>query len=121
MLGCTAGGPTHPDTPRNEAHAVAAVKWPAEQRRSGYVDDVLVLANHPSRVGIDSPHEIRAWRDAAPEIMIGMEGARPVRRAGPSPAGGPTSIRGEYENKPSADSWPGCPADAYVTYGGTTG
>ena len=61
--------------PRNEAHAVKALKWLAEQRRCGYVDDVLVLANHPLRLGIDSPHEMRGWRDAAPGIMIGMEGA----------------------------------------------
>jgi hypothetical protein len=118
LLGYTAGGPTHPDTPRNEAHAVKAIKWLAAQRRSGYVDDVLVFANHPSRLGIDSPHEMRGWRDAAPEIMIGMEGA-PGAQGGAIPGWrGPTSIRGEYENKPSENSWPGYPADAYVTYGG---
>jgi hypothetical protein len=109
LLGYTAGGPTHPDTPRNEAHAVKAIKWLAAQRRSGYVDDVLVFANHPMRLGIDSPHEMRNWRDAAPEIMIGMEGA-PGAQGGAIPGWrGPTSIRGEYENKPSAHSWPGYP------------
>lgn len=55
LLGYTAGSPTSPDTARNEAHAVKAIKWLAEQRRTGYVDDVLVLANHPTRLGIDSP------------------------------------------------------------------
>ncbi|MEU4497710.1 hypothetical protein AB0F96_30830 [Streptomyces sp. NPDC023998] len=81
-------------------------------------DDVLVLANHPLRLGIDSPHEMRAWRDAAPGIMIGMEGA-PGAQAGAFPGwAGPNSIRGEYVNKPSENSWPGYPAAAYVTYGG---
>lgn len=75
LLGYTDGSAGGADTARNEAHAVKAIKWLAEQRRSGYVDDVLVLANHPLRLGIDSPHEMRDWRDAAPEIMIGMEGA----------------------------------------------
>ncbi|MFB7269351.1 PHP domain-containing protein [Streptomyces sp. NPDC056244] len=118
LLGYTAGAPGHPDTPRNEAHAVKALQWLDRQRRTGYVDDVLVLANHPLRLGIDSPHEIRAWRDAAPDIMIGMEGA-PGAQAGAFPGwAGPNSIRGEYVNSPSADSWPGYPTEAYVTYGG---
>ncbi|MDQ0752669.1 hypothetical protein QF034_006900 [Streptomyces africanus] len=118
LLGYDKGGPADADTARNEAHAVKAVKWLAEQRRSGYVDDVLVIANHPMRLGIDSPHEMRAWRDAAPGIVIGMEGAPGAQGAALPGWRGATSIRGEYENKPSAQSWPGYPADAYVTYGG---
>ncbi|MEV6591117.1 PHP domain-containing protein [Streptomyces acidicola] len=117
LLGYDKGGPADADTARNEAHAVKAIQWLAEQRRTGYVDDVLVLANHPLRLGIDSPHEMRNWRDAAPEIMIGMEGA-PGAQGAALPGRGPTSIRGEYENKPSAQSWPGYPAGAYLTYGG---
>lgn len=69
------GSVGHPNTSRNEAHAVAAIKWLAERKRAGQIDDVLVLANHPSRLGIDSPHEMRAWNDADPTVMIGMEGA----------------------------------------------
>ncbi|MFI7402053.1 histidinol-phosphatase [Streptomyces sp. NPDC049541] len=118
LLGYTDGSATGADTARNEAHAVKAVKWLAEQRDSGYVDDVLVLANHPLRLGIDSPHEMRGWRDAAPEIMIGMEGAPGAQGAAIPGWRGATSIRGEYENKPSAQSWAGYPADAYLTYGG---
>ncbi|MFI8889754.1 PHP domain-containing protein [Streptomyces paradoxus] len=118
LLAYDKGGPADADTARNEAHAVKAIKWLAEQRRSGYVDDVLVLANHPMRLGIDSPHEMRNWRDAAPEIMIGMEGAPGAQGAAIPGWRGATSIRGEYENKPSAQSWPGYPADAYLTYGG---
>ncbi|MGW1163474.1 histidinol-phosphatase [Streptomyces sp. NPDC002519] len=119
LLGYTEGSVGAADTARNEAHAVKALKWLAEQRRSGYVDDVLVLANHPLRLGIDSPHEIRGWRDAAPEIMIGMEGAPGAQGAAiPGWRSSTTSIRGEYENKPSAQSWSGYPAGAYVTYGG---
>jgi hypothetical protein len=126
LLNYTEGSPGAADTARNEAHAVKAIKWLAEQRRSGYVDDVLVIANHPLRLGIDSPHEMRNWRDAgrgggregAPEIMIGMEGAPGAQGAAIPGWRGATSIRGEYENKPTAQSWPGYPADAYLTYGG---
>ncbi|MEU8972264.1 histidinol-phosphatase [Streptomyces monashensis] len=118
LLGYDKGGAADPDTARNEAHAVKAVKWLAEQRRSGYVDDVLVLANHPLRLGIDSPHELRAWRDAAPGIVIGMEGAPGAQGAAIPGWRGATSIRGEYENRPSDQSWSGYPADAYLTYGG---
>ncbi|MFF4055672.1 PHP domain-containing protein [Streptomyces sp. NPDC001708] len=118
LLNYTEGSAGAADTARNEAHAVKAIKWLAEQRRSGYVDDVLVLANHPLRLGIDSPHELRNWRDAAPEIMIGMEGAPGAQGAAIPGWRGATSIRGEYENKPSAQSWSGYPADAYLTYGG---
>lgn len=118
LLGYTGGAPDDADTARNEAHAVEAIRWLAEQRRTGYVDDVLVLANHPLRLGIDSPHEMRAWRDAAPEIMIGMEGAPGAQGAAIPGRRGSTSIRGEYENKPSADSFAGYPADAYLTHGG---
>ncbi|MFJ4241273.1 PHP domain-containing protein [Streptomyces iakyrus] len=118
LLAYDKGGPADADTARNEAHAVKAIKWLAQQRRSGYVDDVLVLANHPMRLGIDSPHEMRNWRDAAPEIMIGMEGAPGAQGAAIPGWRGTNSIRGEYENKPSAQSWPGYPTDAYLTYGG---
>ncbi|KFG02795.1 PHP domain-containing protein [Streptomyces scabiei] len=118
LLNYTDGSAGGADTARNEAHAVRAIKWLAEQRRSGYVDDVLVLANHPLRLGIDSPHELRNWRDAAPEIMIGMEGAPGAQGAALPGWRGANSVRGEYENKPSAQSWPGYPAQAFLTYGG---
>ncbi|MHB9854877.1 histidinol-phosphatase [Streptomyces krungchingensis] len=118
LLGYTDGAASHPDTARNEAHAVEAIKWLAEQRRTGYVDDVLVLANHPLRLGIDSPHEMRNWRDAAPEIMIGMEGAPGAQGGGIPGWVGSGQQRGEYVNKPSPNSFPGYPEDAYVLYGG---
>jgi hypothetical protein len=118
LLGYTDGSAGGANTGRNEAHAVKAIQWLAEMRRTGYVDDVLVLANHPLRLGIDSPHEMRNWRDAAPEIMIGMEGAPGAQGAAIPGWRSSTSIRGEYENKPSAQSWAGYPADAYLTYGG---
>jgi hypothetical protein len=118
LLKRTEGAAAHPDTPGNEALAVAAIRWLAARRRSGHVPDALVLANHPSRLGIDSPHELRAWRDADPAIMIGMEGAPGAQGAALPGLRGSTSIRGEYENKPTAQSWPGYPPEAYVTYGG---
>jgi hypothetical protein len=105
-------------TADNEALAVAGIRWLAERKRSGHVQDALVLANHPSRLGIDSPHELRAWRDADPGIVIGMEGAPGAQGAALPGWGGPTSIRGEYQNHPSPQSWPGYPAEAYLTHGG---
>ncbi|WP_306214471.1 PHP domain-containing protein [Actinoplanes sp. RD1] len=97
----------------DETLAVAALRWLAASGK-----DAVVVANHPSRLGIDSPHELRAWRDAAPGLMIGMEGAPGAQGAALPGLRGAASIRGEYENKPSADSFPGYPAEAYVTYGG---
>lgn len=106
--------------PENEQHAIKGLQWLAEQKRSRYVDDVLVLANHPLRLGIDSPHELRAWRDTG--VLIGMEGA-PGSQGDADPAwvayrGVTNAQRGEYVNAPSADSYAGYPADAYRTYGG---
>ncbi len=118
LLARTEGAPRHPDTAGNEALAVAAIRWLARQRRSGRVPDALVLANHPSRLGIDSPHELRAWQDADREIMIGMEGAPGAQGAALPGVGGAGSVRGEYQNRPSGQSWPGYPPEAYVTYGG---
>jgi hypothetical protein len=46
-----------------------------------------------------------------------MEGA-PGAQGAALPHRGANSIRGEYENKPSPRSWPGYPAESYVTYGG---
>jgi hypothetical protein len=117
LLKRTEGAPGHPDTAANEALAIEAIRWLAARRRAGDVPDVLVLANHPSRLGIDSPHELRAWRDADRAIMIGMEGA-PGAQGAALPGRGANSIRGEYENAPSPQSWPGYPPAAYVTYGG---
>ncbi|RKN45784.1 PHP domain-containing protein [Streptomyces hoynatensis] len=106
------------NTPQNEALAIAGLDFLASQVRRNKVKDALMLANHPSRKGIDSPHEIRAWRDAQPTIAVGFEGA-PGHQAGGIPAPhGPGSGRGGYESSPSADSFAGYPAESYRTWGG---
>lgn len=110
------------DLPENEQRAVQALRWLAAQKANGYVDDVLVLANHPSRLGIDSPHEIRAWRDAARGVLIGMEGA-PGAQGDADPAwvayrGSTRAQRGEYNNAPRQDSFSGYPIESYRTFGG---
>jgi len=112
VKGTTAG------TPANEALAVAGVNFLADAVRRRRVQDVLFLANHPARKGIDSPHEIRAWRDAAPSIAVGMEGAPGHQGAGIPAPHGPGSGRGGYDNSPSADSFPGYPLESYRTWGG---
>ncbi|MEV8549148.1 PHP domain-containing protein [Streptomyces glaucescens] len=108
-------------TPANEALAVAGLGFLAEQVRARKVKDALMLANHPARRGVDSPHEIRAWRDATPaehRIAVGFEGAPGHQAAGlPAPLG-MNRARGIYDNNPGANSFPGYPPESYRTWGG---
>ncbi|GKQ35995.1 PHP domain-containing protein [Streptomyces sp. A012304] len=108
-------------TPANEALAIAGLNFLAEQVQRRKVKDALMLANHPARRGIDSPHEIRGWRDATGadrQIAVGFEGA-PGHQAGGIPAPlGMGRARGIYDNNPSANSFPGYPLESYRTWGG---
>ncbi|MFE4177319.1 PHP domain-containing protein [Streptomyces sp. NPDC056909] len=116
-------GSLHPSSSNetNEALAISGLQFLADQVRRRKVDDALMLANHPARNGIDSPHEIRGWRDATSSdrpIAIGMEGAPGHQAAGlPAPKGG-AQARGFYGNSPSASSFQAYPADSYRTWGG---
>ncbi|MBP2704548.1 PHP domain-containing protein [Microbispora sp. RL4-1S] len=105
-------------TPQNEALAIAGLNFLADAVRRRRVDDALFFANHPARKGIDSPHEIRGWRDAQPTIAVGMEGAPGHQAAGIAKPNGPGSGRGYYDNSPGADSFPGYPPESYKTFGG---
>ncbi len=106
------------NTPVNEQLAVSGIQWLGQQVDRRRVQDALFLANHPARNGIDSPHEIRNWRDADPRIAVGFEGA-PGHQAGGLPASiGAGGARGLYGNAPSANSFPGYPAESYRTWGG---
>lgn len=102
-----------------ERKAVEGIHWLAEQVAQKRVPAALFLANHPSRRGVDSPHEIRAWNDAGPNVAVGFEGA-PGHQAGgiAKSALGPELGRGFYDNTPSADSFPGYPLESYRTFGG---
>jgi hypothetical protein len=105
-------------TPENEALATAGITWLGAQVDARRVADAMFLANHPARNGIDSPHEIRGWRDADPRIAVGFEGA-PGHQAAGLPAGtGAGSARGFYGNAPGANSFPGYPLESYRTWGG---
>lgn len=114
MRGATA------NTPENEALAVAGIQYLRSAVSSKRVTDALMLANHPARQGIDSPHEVRAWRDADPKIAVGWEGAPGHQAAGiPTAALGPGSSRGYYGGAPRAgSSFPGYPLESYRTWGG---
>ena len=102
----------------NELQALRGLDFLAASVRKGRVRDAAFFANHPSRRGVDSPHEIRGWRERQPHIALGMEGA-PGHQAGGIPApGGPGKARGLYDFSPSADSFAGYPAESYVTWGG---
>ncbi|KOV65954.1 histidinol phosphatase [Streptomyces sp. AS58] len=109
------------NSPANEALAVAGLAFLSDQVERRKVKDALMLANHPARRGVDSPHEIRAWRDATPvshQIAVGFEGAPGHQAAGlPAPLG-PGRARGIYDNNPSADSFAGYPLESYRTWGG---
>jgi len=103
----------------NEALALKGLHFLADAVDRKKVKDALFLANHPARKGIDSPHEIRAWRDAAPQIAIGMEGAPGHQAAGISTDDmGIGEGRGYYDNSPSSDSFADYPLESYRTYGG---
>ncbi|WP_216589576.1 PHP domain-containing protein [Streptomyces brasiliscabiei] len=108
-------------TPANEALAVAGLAFLGDQVRRRRVKDALMLANHPARRGVDSPHEIRGWRDAngtGRQIAVGFEGAPGHQAAGlPAPLG-MARARGIYDNNPSANSFPGYPLESYRTWGG---
>ncbi|MDG9717792.1 PHP domain-containing protein [Streptomyces sp. DH24] len=108
-------------TPANEALAVAGLAFLGEQIKRRMIKDALMLANHPARRGVDSPHEIRAWRDAtdpAHQIAVGFEGAPGHQAAGlPQPLG-MGRARGIYDNNPGANSFPGYPLESYRTWGG---
>lgn len=106
------------NTPANEALATAGITFLANAVTARRVADALMLANHPARRGINSPHEIRGWRDAAPTIAIGMEGAPGHQAAGIPKPTGPGGGRGFYEASPGAASFPGYPLESYRTFGG---
>lgn len=90
---------TNANASDGEPYAVAGLKWLADQVKSGVVPMALMFANHPTRKGLDSPAEIRAWREAAPDIVMGWEGAPGHQAAGISTAaGGPGAGRGYYDN-----------------------
>ncbi|WP_459798859.1 PHP domain-containing protein [Herbidospora sp. RD11066] len=105
-------------SPANEALAVAAIQWLGQAVRRRRIPDALFFANHPARRGVDSPHEIRAWRDADPSVAAGFEGAPGHQAAGLKAPIGPGSGRGFYSGAPSADSFPAYPAESYRTWGG---
>ena len=106
-----------------EPYALAALRYLEAQVLSGRTEIALMFANHPSRRGVDSPHEIRGWRDSAPGVAVGMEGAPGHQAAGISKvSGGGGRARGYYDSPPGVDSFPGYNPTAtenpYRTYGG---
>ncbi|SCF68011.1 PHP domain-containing protein [Streptomyces sp. Ncost-T10-10d] len=109
---------TNPSSDAHEALALDGLRWMSAQIDKGAIDSALMIANHTSRNGRYSPHEMRAYRDTAPHIAVGMEGAPGAQNDGaPVPAGG-GGFRGGYGNSPGTDSWPGFPMEAYRTWGG---
>ncbi|WP_232549820.1 PHP domain-containing protein [Propioniciclava soli] len=107
------------NTPANEALARDGIMFLSDSVKRKQIDDALFLANHPARNGIDSPHEVRGWRDTDPSIAVGWEGAPGHQAAGISTTQlGPGSARGYYGNAPGANSFAGYPLESYRTWGG---
>lgn len=109
------------NTQRAEQVAYAGLRFLARERAAGRIPDALMLANHVSRRGLDSPHELRGYRDATDgnRIGIGMEGAPGHQAAGiPLSQGGIGDDRGFYGNTPNPDSFVGYDQARYLTYGG---
>ena len=107
-------------TPANEALARAGIAFLGQAVTSQRVGDALMLANHPARKGLDSPHEIRGWRDTDPSVAVGMEGAPGHQAAAIPGAGHEKNGRGYYDNAPDLvkGSFAGYPLESYLTYGG---
>ncbi len=105
-------------TAANEALARQGLGFLRDAVTAQRVTDALMLANHPARKGIDSPHEIRGWRDTAPTVAVGMEGAPGHQAAAIPGAGHEKNGRGYYDNAPGSASFAGYPKESYVTYGG---
>jgi hypothetical protein len=103
---------------QNEALSIAGIQFLGEQVRKRKIDGALFFANHPARRGIDSPHEIRNWRDADPTVAVGFEGAPGHQAAGIPAPNGRGGARGYYDNNPSAASFAGYPLESYRTWGG---
>ncbi|PPK97684.1 histidinol phosphatase-like PHP family hydrolase [Kineococcus xinjiangensis] len=95
-----------------------ALAWMCAELERGTVDTALVLGNHPMRTGRLDPSRIRQWRDAAPGVFVGWEGA-PGHQAAALPE--PYSRargRGQYDEFPGPLSFPGYDVDQYRTWGG---
>jgi len=107
-----------------EPYALAGLRFLSAQVRARRVPAALMIANHPSRRGVVSPHELRGWRDAEPEVAIGMEGAPGHQAAAIAAArSGRGRPRGYYDQAPSVDSFaaftaPESGVDHYRTHGG---
>lgn len=101
--------------PNTEEQALAGIR-----SLNGADPKPLFFANHPSRRGLDSPHEIRNWNAAAPDVACGFEGAPGHQAAGliRDADGKFVAYRGFYGNKPSDQSFAGYPTASYFTYGG---
>lgn len=85
-----------------EEGMIAALK-----HMGGLADPPVVIANHPARTakamgryGLVSPHELRNWNDAAPQVAVGMEGAPGHQAYGLKPDGSvnPDGYRGSYDD-----------------------
>ncbi len=98
----------HATPPDSEADAIAGIKY-----LQSLNPKPLFMANHPARNGVDSPHEMRGWADAGPDVVRGFEGA-PGHQAATMTG----RHRGDYDNDGGSDAFPGYPKESYRTWGG---
>jgi len=125
VTGTTGGAEGDPTTAANELLAIQGLQFlKSKIGAADGVDDVVMLANHPARKGLDTPHEFRAWRDQGHGVAIGMEGAPGHQNAAVPDGFHISGARGEYGNTAvsvGASAWSGYTTanwEYYRTWGG---
>ncbi|GAB7192326.1 PHP domain-containing protein [Kineococcus sp. NUM-3379] len=95
-----------------------ALAWMVAELGRGTVDEALVLGNHPMRTGRVDPSRVREWRDAAPGVFVGWEGAPGHQAAALPEPWSRARGRGQYDEFPGRLSFPGYDEAQYRTWGG---
>jgi hypothetical protein len=111
LFGIESGYNRREPWPENPAWNTEARMIEALRHMQGLAAPPVVIANHPSRTatgmgayGLLSPHELRNWNDAAPNVAVGMEGAPGHQANGLKADGSPdpkAGSRGAYQRFPT--------------------
>ncbi|MFY1699379.1 MULTISPECIES: PHP domain-containing protein [unclassified Solwaraspora] len=102
----------------DEDLALAGLRFLGEAVDRRRVRDALFIGNHPARRGLNTPHELRRWRDTRPDVAIGFEGAPGHQAAGIAAPFGLGMARGLYYLSATDESFAGYPRESYRTWGG---
>lgn len=103
---------------QDEELALAGLRFLGAAVDRRRVRDALFIGNHPARRGLNTPHELRQWRDTRPDVAIGFEGAPGHQAAGIAAPFGLGMARGLYYLSATEESFAGYPRSSYRTWGG---